>query len=76
MDIKIIKNKKHYLFDSLIEYRKLYKEKVLSNWRDGEEGCWIYTDDFYICQVLKKSELILKVSCISDHEVSLIKSKL
>ena len=57
MDIKIIKNKKHYLFDSLIEYRKLYKEKVLSNWRDGEEGCWIYTDDFYIFQVLKKSEL-------------------
>lgn len=57
MDIKIIKKEKHYLFDSLIEYKKLYKEKVSSNWRHGEEGEWVYTDDFYICQILKKVKL-------------------
>ena len=57
MEIKIIKKEKHYLFDSLIGYKKLYKEKVSSNWRYGKEGDWVYTDDFYICQILKKVKL-------------------
>ena len=30
---------------------------VVGNWRKGEVGDWVYTDDDYICQVLGKSKL-------------------
>ena len=58
MDFKTIKNTKHYLFDDLEEFRAFgFDADVVGNWRQGNEGDWVYTDDGYICQLLKKSKI-------------------
>ena len=56
MDFKNIKGKPNYLFDSLEEYQAFgFTDAVLDDWRAGNEGDWVYTDDRYICQIRKKS---------------------
>ena len=58
MDLKTIKNANHYLFDNLEEYKAFGNtEEVIDSWRNGDEGDWVYTDDGYICQILKKSSV-------------------
>ena len=58
MDFKSIKGNPHYLFDDLQEYKAFGNdEDVISSWRKGDEGDWVYTDDGYICQILKKSSV-------------------
>ena len=58
MDFKSIKGTPHYLFDDLQEYKAFGNDdEVLSSWRKGNEGDWVYTDDGYICQILKKSQV-------------------
>ena len=58
MDFKSIKGKPHYLFDNLQEYKAFGNDdEVISSWRSGNEGDWVYTDDGYICQILKKSQV-------------------
>ena len=58
MDFKSIKGKPHYLFDDLLEYEAFGNEdEVVSTWRKGKEGDWVYTDDGFICQILKKSSV-------------------
>jgi len=58
MDFKSIKGKPHYLFDDLLEYKAFgNSEEVISSWRKGREGDWVYTDDGFICQILKKSSV-------------------
>ena len=54
MDYKTIKGKKHYLYESKDEfYIKGKDSPVRQGWRDGTEGEWVYTDDNYVCQILK-----------------------
>ena len=61
MDFKEIKNTKHYLFDNKDEFAVYNPDGVVRhNWRHGEEGEWVYTDDGYVCQILKKSIIINK----------------
>ena len=58
MDFKSIKGNPHYLFDDLQEYKAFGNDdEVISTWREGNEGDWVYTDDGYICQILKKSSV-------------------
>ena len=58
MDFKSIKGNPHYLFDDLQEYKAFGNDDdVISTWREGNEGDWVYTDDGYICQILKKSSV-------------------
>ena len=58
MDLKKIKNTNHYLYDNIDEYKAFGQtEEVLSDWRIADEGDWVYTDDGYICQILKKSKV-------------------
>ena len=55
MDIKRIKGVDHYLYDNFKEYKALTsRDRVRSSWRVANEGEWAYTDDGYICQILKK----------------------
>ena len=49
MDFKSIKGNPHYLFDDLQEYKAFGNDdEVISTWREGNEGDWVYTDDGYI----------------------------
>ena len=58
MDFKEIKNTKHYLYDSVEEFRIANGNlPVRHSWRHGDEGEWVYTDDHFVCQILKKSEI-------------------
>ena len=58
MDFKSIKGSPHYLFDSLDEYKAFGNDlEVKKSWRVCDEGDWDYTDDGYICQILKKSQV-------------------
>jgi hypothetical protein len=54
MDFKKVKGKKHFLYDSMQEFRIHHpNETVIDNWRVGKEGDWVSTDDNNVCQVLK-----------------------
>ena len=68
MDFKEIKNTKHYLYDNQDEYLIYVPDGVIRhNWRHGEEGEWVFTDDGFVCQILRKSKIKEKnrsVTCI------------
>jgi len=68
MDFKEIKNTKHYLYDSDKEFTiSNPKGVVRHNWRHGEEGEWVFTDDGFVCQILRKSKIKEKnrsVTCV------------
>ena len=54
MDFKTIKGEKHYLYDSSKEFYAHNEEGVVrQHWRDGQENEWVFTDDKYVCQLLK-----------------------
>ena len=54
MESKKIKGKNNYLYDSLNEFHEYgANEPVRNNWRDGKEDEWVFTDDMYVCQILK-----------------------
>ena len=58
MDFKEIKNTKHYLYDNKEEFAISSPDGVVRhNWRHGEEGEWVFTDDGYVCQILRKSKI-------------------
>ena len=58
MDIKKIKGIDNYLYDNIDEFNALSPgNKVIGNWRDGNTGDWVFTDDMYILQVLKRSAI-------------------
>ena len=58
MDFKEIKNTKHYLYDDKLEFMISHSDIPLRhNWRHGEEGEWVFTDDGFVCQILKKSKI-------------------
>ena len=55
MDFKEIKNTKHYLYDNKEEFAVSFPEGVIRhNWRHGEEGEWVFPDDGFVCQILRK----------------------
>ena len=61
MDFKEIKNTKHYLYDNKEEFLISYPDGVVRhNWRHGEEREWVYTDDGFVCEILKKSTITEK----------------
>ena len=61
MDFKEIKNTKHYLYDTKEEFLISYPDGVVRhNWRHGEEREWVYTDDGFVCEILKKSTITEK----------------
>ena len=58
MDFKEIKNTKHYLFDDLKEFMVYHPTGVVRhNWRHGEEKEWVFTDDNFVCQILRKTKV-------------------
>ena len=53
MEYKKIKGEKHYLYKNLDEFHQNESSAVRSNWRKGSEGEWVFTDDMYVCKILK-----------------------
>jgi hypothetical protein len=69
MDFKEIKNTKHYLYDNKDEFAVESPNGVVRhNWRHGEQGEWVFTDDGYVCQILRKLDIAENddktVSCV------------
>ena len=55
MDFKEIEGLKHYIYDDKAEFNIHHASLPLRHyWRQGVEGEWIYTDDDYVCQILRK----------------------
>lgn len=63
MEYRIIKNKKHYVYDSVEEMKYHYSKfgsdlpKIKPNWKDANEGDWVISDDDRIVQILKRGKL-------------------
>ena len=58
MDLKTIKSINHYIYDNLEEFKAFgHEESVIASWRNAKEGEWAYTDDGFICQILKRSKV-------------------
>jgi cell division protein FtsL len=55
MEYRQIKKIKHYVYDSLDEYRahRVGAKDPCTNWRIAKEGAWVYSDDGRIVQLLK-----------------------
>ena len=63
MDFKEVKGKKHYLYDSVQEFRIHHPDEVINNnWRNGKDGDWVLTDDDNVCQILKSYPLKVNMS--------------
>ena len=58
MDFKEIKNTKHYIYDSKDEFA-IYSPDIpiRHNWRHGDEGEWVFTDDGFVCEILRKTKI-------------------
>ena len=55
MEFKTIKGQKNFLYSSEEEFHEHRPERpVRHRWNDGEDGEWVFTDDNYVCQILKK----------------------
>ena len=54
MEIKTIKGLEHRLYDSYDEF-KAFQGNITpkDDWRDGNEGDWVYTDAHHVVQILK-----------------------
>ncbi len=58
MKTRSIKNVEHFLFKDKKEFDKFMpNENLVEDWRDGEEGEWVLSDDGQVCQVLKRGGL-------------------
>ena len=58
MDFKEIKNTKHYIYDNKEEFNITHENApVRHNWRHGDEGEWVFTDDGFVCQILRKMDI-------------------
>ena len=54
METKRIKGKEHVLYDSMKEFMAFNPVlKPTGDWRRGNEGDWVYTDDIHVCQILR-----------------------
>ena len=58
MKTRTIKGIDHLLFDNEDEFNKhMPNTPIITDWRKGNEGDWVLSDDGQICQVLKKGGL-------------------
>jgi hypothetical protein len=63
MDFKVVKGKKHYLYDTIQEFRIHHPNEPLNeNWRKAKEDEWVVTDDSNVCQILKCYDLKINMS--------------
>mgnify|MGYP003149013546 CR=1 FL=1 len=55
MDFKDIKDKRYYLYDSVVEFNALSEgNELIGHWRECHDEDWALTDDGCVCQILKR----------------------
>ena len=69
MDFLEIKNKRHYLYDSIEEFKSFNpSEPTPKDWREADEGDWALLDDHCVCMILKKFQVTNykgnKIDCV------------
>ena len=58
MRTKTISRNQEVLYENVEEFRNFYPDKeLLSDWRKGEEGQWVITDDLQVCKILRRSTM-------------------
>ena len=55
MEYQKIKGKRHYVYDDMEEFKEDHPNITVGNWRDANEGDWVWSDDDRIVQLLKVS---------------------
>ena len=71
MDFKKIKGTNHYIYDNIDEFNVHQSHlPVRHNWRQGEENEWVFTDDGFVCQILRRMD----ISSRSGEEVPCIRT--
>ena len=59
MESKTIKKIKHFVYDTIDEFRQHHKDTdVKKEWKTASEGDWVYSDDNRIIQLLRVSNRI------------------
>ena len=59
MESRKIRREEHHVFDHISEFYEKHPDKTpLKDWRKGEEGDWVWSDDGRIVQLLKVSHSI------------------
>ena len=53
MEYKTIKRIRHNIYDDEKEFKIDHPNTTLKNWREGDEGDWVWSDDNRIIQLLK-----------------------
>ena len=58
-DKRVIKKVAHYVYDDIDEFKETYPNTVVHpDWRNANEGDWVYSDDDRIVQLLKVSHSV------------------
>ena len=58
MEVKTIKGVENYLYDDDVEFRAFNPGiDIVGDWRIGVVGDWVYTDDLFVLQIIKRSGL-------------------
>jgi len=59
LEKKSIKGKAHYVYDDIDEFKAHHPNRVVKpDWRDSNEGDWVFSDDGRIVQLLKVSKSV------------------
>jgi len=59
LEKKSIKGKSHYVYDDIDEFKAHHPNRVVKpDWRDSDEGDWVFSDDGRIVQLLKVSKSV------------------
>jgi len=59
MESRRIKNIEHFVYDDIEEFKKHHPNTIVHpDWRKGEEGSWVYSDDDRIVQLLKVKKMV------------------
>ena len=68
MRTKTISRNQEVLYENVEEFRNFYPDKeLLSDWRKGEEGQWVITDDLQVCKILRRSTMDNQRGRIVDY---------
>jgi len=68
MRTKMISRKSEVLYENVDEFRNFYPDvSLVSDWRSGQEGEWVITDDLQVCKILRRSTMKTQRGASMDY---------